>query len=117
MNTDQSFCQIGKNWVDIDCDNFRPRAFPFVSAIGNERLIIYGGVDLYDKLSVGVVIDMNKNIQPMIVQNDFGIESNSHGVMIDSDIVVGCVRKSGTQTYCMAAFRPDENRIETLADF
>ena len=53
----------------------------------------------------------------MVEQNNLGIEGLSHGVMIDSDIVVGFFKELNTQTYCMAAFRPYENRIEILADY
>ena len=53
----------------------------------------------------------------MVEQNNLGIEGLSHDVMIDSDIVVGFFKELNTQTYCKAAFRPYENRIEILADY
>ena len=75
-----------------------PCIWPFVSAIGDNSLLIYGGLK-GNHISGGLLIDMEKNRQTIIPKNDFSIISRSHGVARRSGAAVGLVEDKNQHLY------------------
>ena len=75
LNARHTLTILQDSWSQIRLEHLTPRIRPFVSAIGYNSLLIYGG-EIADGnlISGGVVIDMSSNLSQGI-ENDFSILS------------------------------------------
>ena len=95
LNDDLSFGFLGESWSLTHPVKLTTRCFPFVSAIGKNSILIYGGI-IYDDenyescVSGGLIIDMDKATEHVIPQEDLHIYGDlSHGVLNRFGLVVG----------------------------
>ena len=89
LNNDISFAYLSKSWLQTQPDYLSPRKRPFMCALKDNQLLIYGGYD-YAGISGGVIIDMTKNKEVQIEQNDeLTMESYSHGVVTSKGVALG----------------------------
>ena len=80
------------------------RFYPFVSAVGDKKLLIYGGVDNEQKeTSHGTLIDFKRGTQWSVLQNDLQIGSFSHGVSTICGAAVGLAINTNNEV-CMVAY-------------
>ena len=98
-------------WVQLADNLTKPLIFPFVSTIGHDSLLIYGG----NFCSDGVVIGANQ-VQRHIEEDYFAICSNSFGVMTRIGVAVGLAIDNNNQLR-MVAFRPETGVMETIVKY
>ena len=70
LNDDTSFAYLSKSWLQIQLDHLSNRYSPFMCAMKDNQLLIYGGYYGGDYISDGIIIDMTKNKVVQIEQND-----------------------------------------------
>ena len=60
LKGDLSFAFLRKSWSQTNLNLLTPRRNPFVSAIGHNSLLIYGGYES-EIVPGGVIVDLDKN--------------------------------------------------------
>ena len=107
LNNDLSFKYLSKSWREIKTLNLRPRILPFVSAIGKNSLLVYGGRYKLD----GVIFDMDQNFMERKIKEteDLEIESEmSHGILTSTGVAIGTAI-DGNNNFVLLAYRPERN--------
>ena len=71
LNADLSFAFLRRTWSQTQPEHLTPCFEPFVSAFGDNSLLIYGGYGDRDLVSGGVLIDINRGRHLKIEQKNF----------------------------------------------